>query len=205
MIDANTELVLNGDNLEAEAEVMEPELPLTLMEQDLPFFLTVQEYVKEKIKKWIDVQAATTQDPEKAQGMLDLIRFMDQSPSLDRLIRGLDVEPCIIKSFGMAWYDLMEKGEDYAMDCYSTNMYSTEAYKIDGEKWIVQQKLDDADVIVRYEDDPKHTLYRLKKMDEDDLKKFLHPRLRRLSDGKEKYSWKLQLVSGGNNNGGVGD
>lgn len=202
MIDAETELVLNGENLEAGEP--EPDLPLALMEQDLPFFLTVQEHVKNKIKKWIDVTAAGEKDPEKAQGMMDLIQYMDQSPGLDRLIRGLDMEPCVIRSYGMAWYDLMEKGEDYAMECYSTKMYSEETYKIDGEKWIIQHKLDDEDLIVRYEDDPKHTLYRLQKMNEEDLKKFLHPRLRRLADGKEKYSWKLQLV-GGNSNGGVGD
>jgi|SRR6476469_7402933 len=195
-------VVRNGE-LEV-TEVDERELPLTLREQDLSFFLTVQEYVKEKMKKWIDATAATEKDPEKAQGMKDLIRYMDQSPGLDRLLRGLDMDPCVIKSYGMAWYDLMEKGEDYAMECFSTKMYSEEAYKIDGEKWVIERKLADDDLLVRYDEDPKHTLYRLKKMDEEDLKHFLHPRLRRLSDGKEKYSWKLQIV-GGNNNGGVGN
>lgn len=197
-------VIVKSGKIEVDKEEEEKEFPLTLKGQDLSFFLTVQEYVKEKMKKWIDVQAATEKDPDKAQGMKDLIRYMDQNPGLDRLLQGLDMEPCVIKSYGMAWYDLMEKGEDYVMDCYSSNVYSEEAYRIDGEKWFVEHKMSDEDMIVRYEDDPKHSLYRLKKMDEDDLANFLHPRLRRLSDGKEKYSWKLQLV-GGNNNGGVGN
>lgn len=192
-------VVRNG---ELEVTVDEQELPLALQEQDLSFFLTVQEYVKEKTKKWMDSMAALEKDPEKAQGMRDLIRFMDTSPGLERLLQGKDMEPTLIKSYGMAWYDLMEKGEDYAMECFSTNIYSEEAYKIDGEKWIIERKLSDDDMLVRYDEDPKHSLYRLKKMDEEDLERFLHPRIRKLSDGKDKYSWKLQKV-GGNNNGGV--
>ena len=194
MIDANTELVLNGQKL----EVGERELPDFLRENDLPFFLSVQEYVKERIKKWIDIQAANEKDPEKQQGMKDLLVYMDQSPALTRLLNGLDVEPCIIKSYGMAWYDLMDKGEDWCMDCYTTKLYDEEAFRIDGEKWLIEHKLSDEDFIVRYEDDPKQTLYRLERLD----KKSLHPRLRKLSDGKEKFSWKLQLIGG--NNVGVG-
>lgn len=194
MIDANTELVLNGEKFE-----VGDSLPDFVRENDLPFFLSVQEYVKDKLKKWIDVQAATEKDPEKSQGMKDLIRYMDESPGLDRLLRGLEVEPCLIKSHGVAWYDLMEKGHDYAMDCYTTNLYNEEAFRIDGEKWIIEHKFDDTDYIVHYEDDPNKNLYRLMKMSKEDVRKYLHPRLWRASDGKEKYSWRLQKV--GTNDG----
>lgn len=190
MIDQNTELVLNGQKL----EVGEAALPDFIRENDLPFFISVQEYVKDKMKKWIDVQASTEQDPDKSEGMRDLIRYMDESPGLDRLLRGLDVEPVIIKSWNLAWYDLMDKGEDYCMDCYTVTLYGADGFRIDGEKWNVNHKISDEHYIVHYDDDPKQTLYRLTKMDKDEIQRTLHRRLWKCSDGKDKYSWKLQLL-----------
>lgn len=190
MIDANTELVWNGEKLEIELA----NLPDFIRENDLPFFLSVQEYVKDKLKKWIDIQAAVEKDPERAQGMKDLIWQMDRSPGLDRLLRGLQVEPCVIKSHGSAWYDLMEKGHDYAMDCYTTNLYNEEAFRIDGERWIIDHKVDDEVYYVHYEDDPRSEMYRLNKMSKEEVREYLHPRLWRASDGKEKYSWRLEKV-----------
>ena len=52
MIDENTELTLNGENLEAG----EQPLPDFVRETDLPFFLTCQEFVKDRMKKWIELQ-----------------------------------------------------------------------------------------------------------------------------------------------------
>jgi len=200
MIDKDTELVFNGQSF----ELGDRELPDFLRENDLPFFLSCQEYVKDKVKKWIDIIAAGEKDPEKAEGMKDLIRYMDESPALTRLLNGLHVEPVLIKSYGMAWYDLMEKGCDYCMDCYTTNLYNEKAFRIDGEKWFIDHKISDNRYVVRYEDDPTDTLYYLVKMDQQLKEEILHPRLRKLSDGKEKYSWMLQLI-GGSKNGGTGD
>lgn len=173
-------------------------LPEFIREDDLPLFLSVQEYTRDKIKEWIDIKIDLEDNNAHAAGMKKLAEALYSSASLERLFLGLPVKATRINSFGGPWFELIEQGEDICADVWKVSVIGFThggKVKINGENWKVVDKTNDDDMIVYQDGDPDETKFRLTRASKEDIDRLLHPRLRRLSDGKEKYSWKLQAIA----------
>lgn len=166
-------------------------VPEFVKENDFPMFVSVTDFALRQVQEWLNLRAAGEDDLVKKHALEDAAKVVFTSPLLDRLIRGklaFDSNPP--KSYNNPWYDLVEYGEDICIDIWFSRIEDDEV-RIDGEKWLIIEKLENENYVVTYPGDEEEDLYLLSFMNEDDYERLLHPRLRKLSDGKERYSWKL--------------
>lgn len=178
-------------------------IPDRVREHDRVLFATTSDFVLDKIKTWLTIRSEQEEDFKLRGVYRDLIHGLAESSLLDRLLDGIPpLKNPPPKSYSHAWYDLVDNGEDVCEDVYFTwsnwNIKGLhhDRVRIDAEEWSVLdlEEIDDRTIYTIFWPKDEETLYSLTRMTEEDKDRLLHPRMRRLSDGKDKYSWKIKRM-----------
>lgn len=180
-------------------------VPDFIMEEDLPIFQSVVSYTLECVKDYLTVLAEETKANTYAQSKkytyTDLIKEIDKSALLERIIRGHKPLPqAPPKSYSQPWYDLVDRGEDICIDVWFRNPTgfskrspgNNSDYKevsIDSETWKIEESLGPMEYVVYWPENLEDK-YILSPLTDEEFDRLLHPRLRnRMTE--HSYSWKL--------------
>lgn len=180
-------------------------VPDFIQEKDFPIYQTVVTYTLEAVKDWLSALAdehTGTYSQNKKYTYQDLVRDIDKSMLLDRILRGYKTLPKKPpKSYGVPWYDLIDRGEDICIDVWFNNStgYSKRSIvgmkkdynevTIDSEKWKIDSQLGFEKYVVIWPDNDEYRFI-LSRITDAEALEIIHPRLRSRMTEKA-YSWKL--------------
>lgn len=179
-------------------------LPDLIREREFPMFLTLTDYILNKVGEYIKIKAeeTTTYQSTTSKKFIyeDLVKDLKDSVVLDRLISGkpwFKTPPP--KSYYKHWYELVDDGEAVCIDVQLTMTTTTwqdgksipihRIARIDGEEWNLIKEDDENRVYVVQWKETEY-IYTLSRMTGEDFERMLHPRQRKLVT-KDGYAWKL--------------
>lgn len=190
-------------------------IPDAIREREFPIFQTLHAYFLDKFVQYLELKIqddkSTSYTSSKKQTYEDLMKDIQNSQVLDRLISGRELLPTPPpKSYWHHWYELIDDGEAVCIDVtFSTykkwvdgKERDKNVVRIDSEEWDIIDTIPiDEDGTVDYIVQYKTTdyVYRLSRMQPEDYERMLHPYQRKLVT-KDSYSWKLTRFTKGESN-----
>lgn len=175
--------------------MLDPEL---IYENERLLYYTLMSHFQTCMKQWLSLLAENaTGSQSKKWTYEDMMKDLERSLTLDRLLHGKPFIASPIKSYGNPWYTLEDEGEDICIDVYfNSTGYNTKlkpTVSIDGESWEIEQEVE-PDLIYlvspRYMKGNEDRVFVLSKMSAEELAAKPSKLRSKLSD------WKLSKLDG---------